>query len=228
MKRLLKLVIVVTAGFAGMFQPDCTMVANNLIGKAKVFDSAKSIEKKALTVSVAITSDRLDLPAAVGFADPLDSLSLNYGYHDERTAIADPFTGKPRVHEAIDLDCEVGDIVYSVTDAKVVKLGYDDRSGHYATTAFHDKDGEVYAFFYAHLYSVEVKLGQVVEAGQPIALGGKSGRSTDAHLHLELRKLILDANGDWYTVARLNPTEYFFGEQDFCSRFGWQTVVSSN
>lgn len=226
MKKVLFLLVVVGLSLSATFSPDCLAVVDQpvveILAEGEELDFATLIQFRVEESKIKIFSQKLELPAADGFHQPLDTVRLNYGYHTAETAIADPLTGKPRIHLANDFDCEVGDIVYAITNSKVIKIGNDERSGKYIITAFHDRGGQVYAFFYAHLDYIAVEVGDVVESGKMIALGGSTGRSTNAHVHLELRQLIPDSKIGWYAVGRLNPTEYFFsdeGNHQFVSRF---------
>ena len=222
MEKIIALLIVIV-GIEAACLPDCTYVAiEDSSIKTHGVVISDNVEMKILAAEIEFLSAELGVPAAVGFSQPLDSISINYGYHTKENAIADPITGTPRVHRAIDFDCNVGSMVYSITRAIVIKTGQDDRSGKYILIAFHDMEGHQYGVLYAHLDSVAVERGQVVEAGELIALGGNTGRSTGAHLHLEVRKLIRDKKGKLARIGFINPTNYFLleaGGDDFCAAF---------
>lgn len=62
--------------------------------------------------------------------------------------------------------------------------------GNYVVIRHTLPNGETVFSLYAHLKpkSIRVRAGDVVSAGQPIALIGHTGRATSSHLHLEIRK----------------------------------------
>lgn len=98
---------------------------------------------------------------------------------------------KGRFHSGIDLDLEVGDDVYASFDGIVKKADYVSGYGNLVVIK-HFNGLESY---YAHLSKINVVLGDTVAAGDKIALGGNTGRSTGPHLHYELR----------YRGAAINP-----------------------
>ena len=59
--------------------------------------------------------------------------------------------------------------------------------GGYGTTVVVDH-GNGRETLFAHLSSFDVRVGDQVDAGQIIARSGNSGRSTGAHLHVEVRE----------------------------------------
>ncbi|HEX7077882.1 MAG TPA: peptidoglycan DD-metalloendopeptidase family protein [Candidatus Eisenbacteria bacterium] len=82
------------------------------------------------------------------------------------------------------------------------RTGYKWRTGwgNYVVIRHTLPNGEAVFSLYAHLKpkSVLVKKGDIVAAGEPIALVGRTGRATSAHLHLEIRKSLpaeADADG---------------------------------
>ena len=89
-----------------------------------------------------------------------------------------------RMHYGIDLKLAVGDTVRAAFDGKVRLTDYERRGyGNYVVMR-HPNGLET---LYGHLSKFLVKPDQIVKAGDPIALGGNTGRSTGPHLHFETR-----------------------------------------
>ena len=101
------------------------------------------------------------------------------------TKITDIFGYRPnrrRVHQGLDIKVQTGDTIYAAFDGKVRITSYQRRGyGHYVVVR-HNNGIET---LYAHLSKKLVKVNQNVKAGDPIGLGGNTGRSSGAHLHFE-------------------------------------------
>ncbi len=96
-----------------------------------------------------------------------------------------------RMHRGIDLGIQRGDTIRSAFSGKVRLTRYQHRGyGYYVIIRHHNGLETVYA----HLSKFLVKPDQMVKAGEPIALGGSTGRSTGPHLHFETRYLGMDIN----------------------------------
>lgn len=91
-----------------------------------------------------------------------------------------------RHHYGIDLKVQVGDTIYAAFDGKVRVKQFERRGYGYYIALRHPNGLET---VYAHLSKFLVEQDENVKAGQPIALGGNTGRSTGAHLHFETRFL---------------------------------------
>ena len=80
-----------------------------------------------------------------------------------------------------------GDELYAVTDGvvKVSKADSGNKNVGYGYYIVIEHDG--YCTLYAHLASLELKVGQTVKAGDIVAHMGNTGTSTAAHLHFEVR-----------------------------------------
>lgn len=91
-----------------------------------------------------------------------------------------------RMHYGIDLKVQVGDTIYAAFDGKVRICQYERRGYGYYVALRHSNGLET---VYGHLSKFLVKEDDVVKSGDPIALGGNTGRSTGAHLHFETRFL---------------------------------------
>lgn len=89
-----------------------------------------------------------------------------------------------RMHKGVDLKVNIGDTIRAAFDGRVriknfERAGY----GNYLVLR-HTNDLET---VYGHLSGFLVDEGQYVKVGDPIALGGNTGRSTGPHLHFETR-----------------------------------------
>jgi len=91
-----------------------------------------------------------------------------------------------RMHYGIDLKVQVGDTIYAAFDGKVRVKQYERRGYGYYLALRHTNGLET---VYGHLSKFLVEEDQVVKSGDPIALGGNTGRSTGSHLHFETRFL---------------------------------------
>lgn len=91
-----------------------------------------------------------------------------------------------RMHRGIDLKVYVGDTIRAAFDGKVRIRSFERKGyGNYLVVR-HPNGLET---IYGHLSKFLVDENQVVRAGEPIGLGGNTGRSTGSHLHFETRFL---------------------------------------
>jgi murein DD-endopeptidase MepM/ murein hydrolase activator NlpD len=95
----------------------------------------------------------------------------------------DPFTGSPAMHTGLDLQGDAGDAVRATASGTVTHAGW---SGGYGRVVDIDH-GNGLSTRYAHLSSIDVRVGQAVRSGQIVGKIGSTGRSTGPHLHYETR-----------------------------------------
>ena len=98
----------------------------------------------------------------------------------------------PRVRDLLDIKVYVGDTIRAAFDGKVRIVKNQGRRGYGKYVVIrHDNGLET---VYGHLSKQLVDINQLVKAGEPIALGGNTGRSTGSHLHFETRFLGIPIN----------------------------------
>ena len=93
---------------------------------------------------------------------------------------------KGRFHYGYDIKLQKGDTVRAAFDGKIRVRKYERRGYGYYLVLRHSNGLET---VYGHLSKYLVEQDQVVKAGEPIALGGNTGRSFGSHLHFEFRFL---------------------------------------
>ena len=89
-----------------------------------------------------------------------------------------------RQHKGLDIKVYIGDTIRAAFDGKVRVVRYERRGyGNYVVIRHPNGLETIYAHMSKHLVSEN----EEVRAGDPIGLGGNTGRSTGSHLHFETR-----------------------------------------
>ena len=115
--------------------------------------------------TIDVTGYHMPVPGAV---------TSNYGY---RARFG-------RMHKGVDLALKVNDTVRAAFDGKIRLTNFEKNGyGNYVIIRHPNGLETVYGHLNKHL----VKPDQTVKAGDPIGLGGNTGRSTGPHLHFETR-----------------------------------------
>ena len=117
-----------------------------------------------------------------------------------------------RQHKGLDIKVYIGDTIRAAFSGKVRVVRYEAGGyGNFVVIRHYNGLETIYGHMSKHL----VKPDQEVRAGEPIGLGGNTGRSTGSHLHFETRlcgvalnpALMFDFRnqdvvGDFYTFRR--------------------------
>lgn len=121
-------------------------------------------------------------------------INTDYTITSEYDVREHPVTGEANVmHYGIDIAADWKSDVLSIADGTVTFAGENGGYG-YCIEIEHVINGEKVYSFYAHLFEINVAVGDTVTQGQTIGLlGGMpgtdgAGTSTGPHLHLEIRK----------------------------------------
>ena len=132
------------------------------------------------------------------FANPVPSRAYRQtsGFGPRR----DPFRGGARMHNGLDFAGGRGTAIHSTAEGRVTRAGW--FSGYGKTVDIDHGNG--YMTRYAHLTSIDVKVGERVSRQQRIGGMGTTGRSTGVHLHYEVHK-----NGE-----PVNPMTYIKAASD--------------
>jgi murein DD-endopeptidase MepM/ murein hydrolase activator NlpD len=158
------------AGVGGPFVP------------ANLASDEKSFERQLYRIHLTraqvdrLTRTLLDVPVRKPVSGEVD-LSSGFGMR------MDPFLRAPAMHTGLDMRGETGDPVRATANGTVTSAG--NNGGYGKMVEIEHKNG--LSTRYAHLSSIDVKVGQDVRIGQIIGRIGSTGRSTGPHLHYETR-----------------------------------------
>ena len=113
---------------------------------------------------------------------------------------------KQQMHKGIDLRADHAVLKATEDGGRVIAVGTDANSsgGRSVTVEYDREDGSKYRVFSCHLESTDVKVGDVVKAGQQLGITGNTGqRSTGPHLHMGVKQVSADG-----TVRDIDPVAY--------------------
>ncbi|MDR2872399.1 MAG: peptidoglycan DD-metalloendopeptidase family protein [Xanthomonadaceae bacterium] len=166
------------------------MPLNGLTEGLEQLERRFGLSEQQLSVMDALLFDRQLDRNAVPSRSPVRSsyITSGFGYR------ADPFGRGGQYHRGIDFDANVGDPVMAVADGVISASG--SRNGYGLTVDIDHGNG--YVTRYAHNSRLLVSEGDLVRAGQEIAKAGSTGRSTGAHVHLEV----------WENGSVVNPRKF--------------------
>ena len=95
----------------------------------------------------------------------------------------DPFNGRRKMHEGLDIAARTGTAVVATADGIVSSVKTEPGYGKVVIV----DHGYGYRTIYGHNSKYYVKVGQRVRRGERIAAVGNTGRSTGSHVHYEIR-----------------------------------------
>lgn len=224
------------AGFIVFTAAATTVVGQDLIAKQAPIDrKLQAVDSVSMVLMLEIEDEidnlykswdnssthcysRADVPDSLeidlrGFAMPTTSRKVTSG-----------FGYRPRfrrMHKGIDVKVQTGDTIYAAFDGKVRIVRYERRGYGKYIVLRHENGLET---IYAHLSKYLCDVNEEVKAGQPIGLGGNTGRSFGSHLHFETRVMgeainpaflfdfaNQDVTGDSYMFRKQKSDTYFTG-----------------
>lgn len=110
------------------------------------------------------------------------------------------------LHGGLDLSTQGKYLPVAATEdnGKVVAVQHNNgAAGNMVTVEYNRQDGTNIRTTYMHLSQIDVKKGDIVNAGQQLGMSGNTGRSSGPHLHFETS--VQNQNGEW---EKFDPKNY--------------------
>lgn len=195
--KLKALLILLTTSLLTFAQADPTITTEETSKIPDLIDffdsySSTNIEEnlvKIPTLDIQISllySDRKKL-SLDSMPDSLYIACTDYCYPTESQRVTSRFGVRgARFHHGIDVGVKYGDTIRAPFSGIVRTATY--QRGGYGRYVIIEHDNGLESLM-AHFSRTLVEEGQKISAGEPIGLGGSTGRSTGPHLHLEFRIL---------------------------------------
>ena len=113
---------------------------------------------------------------------------------------------RTQFHKGIDISCRNETLLATENNGKVVGVNHNANTGggKSVTIEYNREDGSKYQATYMHMSSIDVKVGDTVNAGHKIGVSGNTGtRTTGPHLHFEVKTVASDG-----TKRNIDPAAY--------------------
>ena len=147
----------------------------------------------------------------------MNTTDSNYSFplkRNEFILVTSPFgmrcdptdSSKQQMHKGIDIRTKQDDILATEDKGKVVAVNQNANTagGKSVTVEYQRENGDKVQLSYLHLSSVDVKVGDEVNAGKKLGVTGNTGtRTTGEHLHLSVKQIAADG-----TTRDLDPAAY--------------------
>ncbi|MCC8132198.1 MAG: peptidoglycan DD-metalloendopeptidase family protein [Tannerellaceae bacterium] len=181
------------------------LMADRVNGKESILNELATIDEAGM--KEVLERESLMFPADELYAsnwdnryvNPFQTTKINFpdSYEIDCSSFVIPIDGevkvtskygprRRRMHRGIDLKVYTGDTIRAAFDGKVRIRSYERAGYGYYLVIRHPNGLET---VYGHLSKFIVNVNDIVRAGDPIGLGGNTGRSTGSHLHFETRFL---------------------------------------
>lgn len=198
------------AGYAtaGKYAPSLIKIIerNNLAQYDKQVLAELKAEGKTIGMENAPQAETKQVQESKGYSFPLR--------RDEFMLITSPFgmrqdpinTSKRQMHKGIDIRTKQDDILATESKGKVVSVNANANTagGKSVEVEYERENGDKVKVSYLHLSSIDVKVGDEVNAGQKLGVLGNTGiRTTGEHLHFGVKQISSDG-----TSRDLDPASY--------------------
>lgn len=160
------------------------------------YDQMAVLQAQKQGVNIGYARKGEQMPTTLSLPIDFRNLKVTGMFHEDRGN---------HLHGGIDIATGGKNLPVYATEnqGKVISACYGKATGNMIKIAYDKEDGTQLQCIYMHLSQINVKEGQVVQAGQQIGISGNTGRSTGPHLHFETK--IKDASGK---IEAFNPIHY--------------------
>lgn len=160
--------------------------AKKVIERAEATDEGQTAEKSTERKSVSTVKSAADGEVMAVMSLFKSDEEITVPVHGEITSEygnrTNPVSGEYLMHSGVDIAASQGMEIRAAYSGIVSEVGSNSVGGNYISLVH--KDGS--ETLYCHCSKIIAEKGDVIRAGETIALVGSTGRSTGPHLHFEI------------------------------------------